>query len=120
MGIDGPIIRNEVYFHVFEATLMVRLPLFSFLFLTLTLFNEQFINVLVLNIWHPGRYLPRSVKTVLNPSGQEEEVERGGWDDKRPFLITLVDPFDIGGLIKSYRAKKKAQIGEQDENATES
>lgn len=87
MGTTGPIYRNEVYFHIFEATLML-------------------INVTVLNIWHPTRFLPKTDKIFLNENGQEEETERGGWDDQRPFLVTLFDPFDIGGLIKARRAKR--------------
>lgn len=61
----------------------------------------------MLNIWHPGRYLPRSNKTFLDVDGQEKRSDRGGWDDKRPFILTLLDPFDIGGLIQSRIQKSK-------------
>lgn len=88
MGITGAIYRNESYFQVFEASLML-------------------INVLVLNIWHPGRYLPKSNKAFLNNQGVEERSDRGGWEDKRPFLLTLVDPFNITGLIHNQIKKRK-------------
>ncbi|KAG8836176.1 hypothetical protein FRC17_009519 [Serendipita sp. 399] len=88
MGTTGPLYRLEVYFHVFEATLML-------------------INVIVLNVLHPGRFLPKSNKMFLNENGQEERGERGGWDDNRPFLLTLIDPFNIKGLIDDRAEKKK-------------
>ncbi|CCA75462.1 related to RTA1 domain protein, putative-Aspergillus clavatus [Serendipita indica DSM 11827] len=88
MGTTGPLYRLEVYFQIFEATLML-------------------INVLVLNIWHPGRYLPKSNKIFLNENGQEESTDRGGWDDNRPFIQTLLDPFNIQGLIRARREKKQ-------------
>ncbi|KAG8839547.1 hypothetical protein FRB91_003409 [Serendipita sp. 411] len=88
MGTTGPLFRHEAYFHVFEATLML-------------------INVLVLNFFHPARFLPKSNKIFLNENGQEESADRGGWDDKRPFFITLVDPFNLVGLLKEREEKKK-------------
>jgi hypothetical protein len=76
-----------------------------------TNYPSQLINVLVLNIWHPTRFLPKSDKIFLNENNQEEESERGGWEDKRPFLVTLIDPFDIRGLIRnrSLNAEKSAK-----------
>ncbi|CCA75463.1 hypothetical protein PIIN_09446 [Serendipita indica DSM 11827] len=91
MGTTSPLYRLEVYFQIFEASLML-------------------INVLVLNIWHPGRYLPKSNKVFLNENGQEESTERGGWEDNRPFIHTLVDPFNIRGLLRERREKKKAEF----------
>lgn len=89
-GITGAIYRNENYFHVFEASLML-------------------INVIIINVFHPGRYLPKGDKTILNEHGQEVESETGGWEDNRPFIVTLFDPFNIAGLIDEYRNKKKAE-----------
>lgn len=64
--------------------------------------------MIVLNIFHPGRYLPKTDKTYLDENGQEVESDRAGWEDKRPFLQTLFDPFNIGGLVRTYRKKKRA------------
>ena len=44
-------------------------------------------------------YLPRSNKVFLAEDGVTE-VEGPGYEDKRNFLVTLADPFDIGGLIR--------------------
>jgi hypothetical protein len=52
--------------------------------------------------------LPRSNKTFLNNEGVEERSDRGGWEDKRPFLLTLIDPFNITGLIRNQIKKRKA------------
>ena len=56
-------------------------------------------NSVMLNIWHPSRYLPQSNKTYLCTDGVTER-EGPGWVDKRHWFITILDPFDIGGLIK--------------------
>jgi hypothetical protein len=72
----------------------------------------MFINVIILNVWHPGRYLPKSNKLFLGEDGQEISADRGGWDDERPFLLTLVDPFNITGLIKERREKKNKKQAE--------
>lgn len=44
-------------------------------------------------------YLPRSNKVYLAKDGTTE-LEGPGWVDKRPFLVTVLDPFDVGSLIK--------------------
>lgn len=33
--------------------------------------------------------------------------ERGGWDDKRPFFVSLVDPFNLQGLVRERRERRK-------------
>ncbi|MCJ1277497.1 hypothetical protein MMC21_005310 [Puttea exsequens] len=76
----SPIVRYEWFFWVFEATLMVC-------------------NSVLLNVRHPAMYLPRSNKVFLAEDGVTE-VEGPGYEDKRNFLVTLADPFDIGGLIR--------------------
>ena len=79
---------------VFEATLM-------------------YLNVLILNFFHPGRFLPKNDKVYLNAQGQEVESagDRGGWDDPRPWYITLFDPFNLHGLIHDYKDSKAAKQG---------
>lgn len=79
--------------------------------------SSQLINVLVLNIWHPTRFLPKSDTIFLNENNQEEESERGGWDDQRPFLVTLIDPFDIGGLIRNRRSRNAEKSAAKEKSA---
>lgn len=77
-GYTGYVYTHEVFFWVFEASIM-------------------FVNTAMLNIWHPGRYLPRSNKVFLSKDGVTE-LRGPGWTDKRTFLLTVFDPFDIYGL----------------------
>jgi prepilin signal peptidase PulO-like enzyme (type II secretory pathway) len=78
-GWESSIYQNEVYFWIFEATIM-------------------FINTALLNLFHPGKRLPRSNSVFLARDGVTER--RGpGWADDRPWLITVLDPFDLWGLI---------------------
>ncbi|KAI9699258.1 MAG: hypothetical protein M1836_002868 [Candelina mexicana] len=92
-GYTGDVITHEPYFWVFESTLML-------------------INSWMLNIFFPGRYLPRSNKVYLARDGKSEIIGPG-WVDKRPFLVTFFDPFDIWGLIKG---RDKATAFWEEEN----
>ena len=76
----SPIIRYEWFFWVFEALLMI-------------------INSFLLNARHPAMFLPRSNKIYLAQDGVTE-IEGPGYEIKRNFLWTLVDPFNLVGLIK--------------------
>ena len=76
----SPIIRYEWFFYFFEAALMLM-------------------NHIMMNIRHPRKYLPKSTKTYLAQDGVTE-VTGPGYKDSRHFLITLVDPFDLYGLMK--------------------
>jgi hypothetical protein len=79
-GWESSIYQNEVYFWIFEATIM-------------------FVNTALLNLFHPGKRLPRSNSVFLARDGVTER--RGpGWADDRPWLVTIFDPFDVWGLIK--------------------
>ncbi|KAL2127853.1 hypothetical protein VTI74DRAFT_10085 [Chaetomium olivicolor] len=84
-GIDpatlSPAIRYEWFFWVFEATLML-------------------VNHVLMNVRHPRRYLPRSAKTYLSREDGATEVAGPGYGDGRRFWVTLVDPFDLWGLVK--------------------
>lgn len=60
----------------------------------------------ILNIWHPARLLPQSNKIYLATDGVTER-EGPGWVDKRPFLLTLFDPFDLGSLCSKKNANVK-------------
>ncbi|RMJ25516.1 RTA1 domain protein [Aspergillus sp. HF37] len=75
----SPIVKDEWLFWVFEATLM-------------------FCNTTVLNIFHPMRCLPRSNKIYLATDGVTE-IEGPGYEDRRAFIMTVIDPFDLYGLI---------------------
>jgi len=84
-GWESPVYQNEVYFWIFEATIML-------------------VNTALLNLWHPGKRLPKSDSVFLDRDGVTER--RGpGWTDDRPWLVTVFDPFDIRGLIKGNDRK---------------
>ncbi|KAL6240778.1 hypothetical protein RBB50_012342 [Rhinocladiella similis] len=63
-------------------------------------------NTFLLNIYPPAKYLPANHKIYLAVDGQTE-IEGPGMVDKRHFLLTLFDPFDIGGLIRGDDNKNK-------------
>lgn len=64
------------------------------------------LNSLLLNVYPPAKYLPRNYKIYLAMDGKTE-LEGPGMVDKRPFLLSLFDPFDIGGLITGKDNKNK-------------
>ncbi|KAL9122574.1 MAG: hypothetical protein Q9187_000867 [Circinaria calcarea] len=78
-GYGGYLETHEAFFYVFDGLLML-------------------VNSVMFNVFHPARFLPKSNKTYLAQDGVTER-EGPGWVDKRPFIITVFDPFDIGGLI---------------------
>ncbi|KAK3384802.1 RTA1 like protein-domain-containing protein [Podospora didyma] len=80
------IIRQERYFYVFEAMLMV-------------------LNHYLMNVRHPRKYLPKSTKTYLDKNGRE--TTGPGYKDPRHFLVTILDPFDLVGLIKGRDKKTR-------------
>jgi hypothetical protein len=87
MGWDSPIYTNEVYFYVFDAAIMLA-------------------NTLLLNAFHPGKRLPASNSVFLARDGVTER--RGpGWADDRPWLVTVVDPFDVWGLVRGKDKSKQ-------------
>ena len=94
-GYNGYLQTHEAFFYVFDGLLVL-------------------INSLMLNIWHPSRFLPRSNKIYLSRDGVTE-LEGPGWVEKRPFIVTLLDPFDIVGLIKG---RDKASAFWEAEEAT--
>jgi hypothetical protein len=86
-GYQGEVFTHETYFWVFEASIM-------------------FANTAMLNIWHPGRHLPRSNKVFLAQDGVTE-MRGPGWEDSRPWLVTLMDPFDVVGLCTGRDKKTR-------------
>lgn len=97
LGYDSYLHKNEAWFYVFDAGLML-------------------INSIMLNIWHPSRYLPSNNKVYLAKDGVTE-LQGPGWVDKRPLWATVLDPFDLGGLIRGTDKKKK--FWEDDETSAE-
>ncbi|PWY80338.1 RTA1 domain protein [Aspergillus sclerotioniger CBS 115572] len=88
----SPILKDEWFFWVFEAVVM-------------------YANTTLLNVFHPMRWLPRSNKIYLATDGVTE-IEGPGYDDPRPVILTVVDPFDIVGLItKRGRKEKYWEVG---------
>jgi hypothetical protein len=84
---NGPLSHVEAYFYVFEASIMLT-------------------NTVMLNYFHPGKYLPRSNKVFLAKDGITE-VHGPGWKDKRPFIATVLDPFDLYGLLTGVDTKTR-------------
>lgn len=64
------------------------------------------LNSIMLNVWTPAEYLPTNYKVYLATDGVTE-IEGPGMIDKRPFLLTLFDPFDIVGLLRGEDHKNK-------------
>lgn len=78
----GPVSRNEWFLWTFEVA-------------NITLF------VILLCIFHPGRYLPRSSRIFLDQTDGKTERLGPGFSkaDKRPLLMTILDPFNIYGIV---------------------
>lgn len=69
----SPIVRYEWYFWVFEAVLML-------------------LNCFLWNVRHPAGRLPQDKNIYLARDGVTEVLGEG-WEDRRPFLVTMLDPF---------------------------
>ncbi|KAI1262017.1 RTA1 like protein-domain-containing protein [Xylariaceae sp. FL1019] len=74
----SPVVRYEWFFYVFEAALML-------------------INSVLFNVRHPRRWLPKSTKLYLAKDGSE--MMGPGYKEDRNFIATLLDPFDVYGMI---------------------
>lgn len=78
-GYDGYLATHEWPLYIFDGLFM-------------------FANMLMLNIWHPMQYLPNDNKIYLSKDGVTQRWGPG-WVDKRHFILTIVDPFDVAGLF---------------------
>lgn len=98
LGYDSYVAKHEAFWYVFDGALMLIL---SVLF----------------NVFHPmdGKFLPTCNKIYLTRYGEEKEGP--GWVDKRPFLLTMFDPFDVWGLVT--RRESKNRFWEEDEKKME-
>jgi hypothetical protein len=83
----SPVLKQEWFFWFFEVVLMYS-------------------NTTLLNVFHPMKMLPRSNKVYLATDGVTE-IEGPGYDDPRHILVTIIDPFDVYGLIKTRGKKEK-------------
>lgn len=94
-GPEGYPQRHEGLFYVFDAVLMLA-------------------NSGMLNWWHPGGYLPVGYKVFLARDGAE--VEGRGWVDERRWWVSVLDPFDVvglvGGLVRGRKEGVKGGEGE--------
>ncbi|KAK4156827.1 protein RTA1 [Chaetomidium leptoderma] len=97
-GVDvnalSPALRYEWFFYVLEASLMLA-------------------NTVLMNVRHPRKYLPKSAKTYLAVEDGVTEVLGPGYKDGRPFLVTVLDPFDLWGLVKGRDDDKEARFWEK-------
>ena len=58
------------------------------------------------NVYPPAKYLPANHKIYLAKDGKTELIGPGHVD-KRPFIVTLIDPFDIAGLVTGKDQKNR-------------
>jgi len=86
-GYTGYLETHEAFFYVFDAAVML-------------------VNSVMLNVWHPSVYLPNDNRIYLARDGVTER-QGPGWVDKKNFLLTIFDPFDIGGLLRRKDDKDK-------------
>lgn len=83
----SPVLKDEWFFWIFETLLMYS-------------------NTTLLNVFPPMHWLPPCNKIYLAEDAVTE-IEGPGYEDKRPFILTVVDPFDLVGLIKTGGKKEK-------------
>ena len=81
------LLDHEVFFYIFDAALML-------------------LNSVILNIWHPARYLPRDNKVYLARDGKTE-LSGPGWVDGRRWWFSWLDPFDLVGLAVGRDSRNK-------------
>ena len=86
-GYTGYLQSHEAFFYVFDASLML-------------------VNSVVLNVWHPAKYLPENNKVYLKQNGVTE-AEGPGWVDGRAWWVSVLDPFDLVGLAQGRDRKTR-------------
>ncbi|KAH7018320.1 uncharacterized protein B0I36DRAFT_377578 [Microdochium trichocladiopsis] len=93
----SPIIRYEAFFYIFEASLMLC-------------------NMIMFNIRHPRRWLPKSTKVYLARDGVTE-IMGPGYKQDRNFILTIIDPFDITSKITGKdKTSRFWELDEHDSN----
>jgi hypothetical protein len=83
----GDLVTSEVYFWVFEASIML-------------------FNTCMLNAFHPGRHLPRSNRIFLAQDGVTE-MRGPGWEANRKPFASFIDPFDVYGIVTGRDKKTR-------------
>jgi hypothetical protein len=84
----SPILRYEVYFYIFEATLML-------------------INSVLWNVWNPVRFLPINHRIYLARDGAEVEGEED--KDDRPLLAKTAHVLTFGVLFRKKGQTQRFQ-----------
>lgn len=64
------------------------------------------LNTFLLNVYHPMRFLPRNNKIYLATDGVTE-IEGPGYEDKRKWYVTVLDPFDMGGMLRGNKLEDR-------------
>ena len=88
----SPLVGQEWFFYVFEATMML-------------------LDCALFNVFHPRRFLPRDSDVYL-ATDNATEVKGSGCHDERHFILTLCDPFDIIGALQPKGKTGKKFWGE--------
>lgn len=84
----SPVLRYEIYFYIFESTLML-------------------LNSILWNIWNPARYFPRDYHIYLAQDGTEIE---GQVDlDERPLLAKTAHLLTFGVFFGRKRSIVQAE-----------
>lgn len=91
----SPILRYEVYFYIFEASLML-------------------VNSMLWNIRHPGPYLPQDHHIYLAQDGTEVKAEESA-SDRRHFLLNMVNTLFCGLLFRDKKLVTPAESNELNE-----
>ena len=63
-------------------------------------------NTFLLNVWPPAKYMPANHKIYLAKDGKTE-VEGPGKLDHRPYILTVIDPFDLFGILTGRDKKNR-------------
>lgn len=63
-------------------------------------------NTFLLNARHPMRFLPRDNNVYLAQDGVTE-ILGTGYQDKRRWYVTVLDPFDFAGVFKGRSMEKR-------------
>ncbi len=87
VGSVSPIIKYEAFFWVFEASLMLA-------------------NSCLLDVRNPMAVLPTDSRVYLAEDGARE-LPGPGYEDVRFFLVAMVDPFDLVGLLRGRGRRRE-------------
>ncbi|KAK4238427.1 hypothetical protein C8A03DRAFT_43842 [Achaetomium macrosporum] len=91
----SPLLRYEVFFYIFEASLML-------------------VNSVLWNVWHPGRFMASDNRVYLARDGTEACREED--DDHRPLLAKTAHALTFGLLFR--KKKQPEQFHQLDEYST--